>query len=389
MNQSQKMLLLQFSEVEELISKTRGDSYSDNNKASYHENLIKLFDGIKTIDLSSLDDEGLQEIKSYIHFIFNCLIFLRDSTLNSITFEIVKCLNNAMEDWVDSKDYIIVTGLTKNLYDFSFFIDYSRNDLFYQSLKIKFGVDFKQKLVQINLPITLCKDYISTVPLYHELGHFIEKQYNVAFYALSSIVKNNLIAEEDVKVYFPVTYTKVVLEGNKFTRQHEEMFYNHLMEYFCDLFAAQYVGLTSNLYLNSISSNDSGAFSHPSNSLRERMVRDFLNGKGNLVIDMFNSILQQTIGRKLIRRHVSLSSNDFYNLIPFEANSDAELHGIFEYGWSTWLGDFKGFEPMLGDVRQIPGGKIYSIINSLMEKSIGNYFIRKTWNEKSNGRNSN
>lgn len=382
MNQSQKMLLLQFSEVEELISKTRGDSYSDNNKASYHENLIKLFEGIKGLELSSLDEVDLQEIKTYIHFIFNCLIFLRDSTLNSIPFEIVKCLNNAMEDWVDSKDYIIVTGLTKDLYDFSFFIDYSRNDLFYQSLKIKFGVDFKQKLVQINLPITLCKDYISTVPLYHELGHFIEKECSVAFYALSHIVKNNLLEERDIQVYFPVIYTKVVSEGCAFSRQHEEMLYNHLMEYFCDLFAAQYIGLTSNFYLNSISSNDAGAFTHPSNSLRESMVRDFLDGKSNLVIDMFNSILEQTAGRKLVKRYLSLDSDDFYQLIPLEANSDAELHGVFEYGWNTWLQDFKGFEPMLGDVRQIPGGKIYSIINSLMEKSIGNYFIRKAWNEK-------
>src|SRR5690606_38742002 len=121
---SQKMLLLQFSEVEELISKTRGDSYSDNNKANYHNNLLRLFDGIKSLDLNVLDENGVQEIRSYIRFIFNCLIFLRDSTLNSIPFEIVKCLNNAMEDWVNSDDYIIVTGLTKDLYDFSFFIDY-------------------------------------------------------------------------------------------------------------------------------------------------------------------------------------------------------------------------------------------------------------------------
>jgi len=37
---------------------------------------------------------------------------------------------------------------------------------------------------------------------------------------------------------------------------------------------------------------------------------------------------------------------------------------------------------MLGDANKIPGGKIYQIINSLMEKSIGNYFITKEWNSK-------
>src|SRR5690606_4648043 len=152
MNQSQKMLLLQFSEVEELISKTRGDSYSDNDKADYHNNLIRLFDGIKSLNLQELDENGIQEIRSYIKFIFNCLVFLRDSTLNSIPFEIVKCLNNAMEDWVKREDFIIVTGLTKDLYAFSFFLDYTRDDVFYQSIKIKFGVEFRQKLVQINLP---------------------------------------------------------------------------------------------------------------------------------------------------------------------------------------------------------------------------------------------
>lgn len=382
MNQSQKMLLLQFSEVEELISKTRGDTYSDNNKALYHDNLIKLFDGIKAQNLSSLSEDEIKEVRSYIKFIFNCLVFLRDSTLNSIPFEIVRCLNNAMEDWVDSDNYIIVTGLTKDLYDFSFFIDYSRNDVFYQSLKIKFNIEFNQKLVQINLPITLCKDYISTVPLYHELGHFIEKQFDVALYAIKHIVNNALLGEPDIKIYFPAVYKQVIEEDGDFDTNYQQMLYNHLMEYFCDLFASQYIGMTSNLYLNSISGNDSGAFSHPATPHRERMVSDFIDGNNNLIINTFNEILNRLTGKTLMKRFSNIESDDFYNLIPVEAKSDAELHGIFEYGWNIWLDDFSRFDPMLGIANKVPGGKIYSIINSLMEKSIGNYFITKEWNNK-------
>lgn len=382
MNQSQKMLLLQFSEVEELISKTRGDTYSDNNKANYHNNLIKLFDGIKSLNLGSLDDNAIQEIRSYIKFIFNCLVFLRDSTLNSIPFEIVKCLNNAMEDWVKSEDYIIVTGLTKDLYDFSFFIDYSRNDVFYKSIKIKFDVEFRQKLVQINLPITLSKDYISTVPLYHELGHFIEKQFDVAKYALTLLVERALFRHEDFGKYFPSLYERTLKEDAPIDQNHYQMTYNHLMEYFCDLFAAQYIGLTSNIYLNSISTNNIGVFSHPATPHREAMVNDFLEMKSNLIIDIFNEILAALVGKKLEKRFETLESSDFFNLIPVVAKNDAELHGIFEYGWNIWLSSFEEFSPMLGEVQDVPGSKIYMIINSLMEKSIGNYFITKAWNSK-------
>ena len=378
MNQSQKMLLLQFSEVEELISKTRGDSYSDNDKADYHNNLIRLFNGIKFLNLQELDENGIQEIRSYIKFIFNCLVFLRDSTLNSIPFEIVKCLNNAMEDWVKREDFIIVTGLTKDLYAFSFFLDYTRDDVFYQSIKIKFGVEFRQKLVQINLPITLCKDYISTVPLYHELGHFIEKQYDVARYAFSQLFTTGKPLDEDIIKYFPFIENQSIGSDQKTL-----IIYNHLMEYFCDLFAAQYIGSTSNVYLNSISNNNAGAVSHPSPPNREFMVNDFLEGRGNLVIDVFNEVLSRLVGSKsLAIRYTKVESDDFYNLVPFVANNDMELHGIFDYGWRVWLEDFAPFEPVLGDARDLQGSKIYQIINSLMEKSIGNYFITKEWNLK-------
>src|SRR5690606_14855486 len=149
-------------------------------------------------------------------------------------------------------DFIIVTGLTKDLYAFSFFLDYTRDDFFYESIRIKFGVEFEKKLVQINLPITLSKDYISTVPLYHELGHFIEKQYDVAAYAITDLINSGNYLHGDIKTYFPYI-TEPFIEGRD--NQKIQVFHTHIMEYFCDLFAAQYIGLTSNIYLNSISNN--------------------------------------------------------------------------------------------------------------------------------------
>lgn len=383
MNRSQKMLLLQYAEVEELISKTRGDSYSDNKKANYHKNLLALFEGIKQEDVGAYNEDDIREIRSYLHFIFNCLVFLRDSSLNSIPFEIVRCLNNAMKDWVNNEDFIIVTGLTKDLYAFSFFIDYARNDFFYQSIKIRFGIEFEQKLVQINLPITLCKDYISTVPLYHELGHFIEKQFDVAEYAINQLLQQNYTLDPTILKYFPYLNSPMTILDGKLNDKRLQVFYNHLMEYFCDLFAAQYIGLTSNLYINSISNNTNGAPTHPSDSNREEMVKDFLTGSGNKIIETFNEILYKlTRHNQLTIRYTDLHTDDFYNLIPLIANNDSELHGIFVYGWKVWLDDFQKFEPMLGNVSSIPGGKVYQIINNLMEKSIGNYFITNQWKSK-------
>ncbi|WP_147420955.1 hypothetical protein [Sphingobacterium siyangense] len=287
-----------------------------------------------------------------------------------------------MEDWVNSEDFIIVTGLTKDLYDFSFFLDYTRDDFFYQSIKIKFDIEFQQKLVQINLPFTLCKDYISTVPLYHELGHFIEKQFDIALHAFNQLFKFGVHEKPEIIKYFPFIDHNTILEDGRHDRGKAQVFYTHLMEYFCDLFAAQYIGTTSNLYLNSISTNDLISEDHPSPSLRALMVNDFLENRNNLIIDTFNEALFNLTNKRFEKRYSTIQSEDFYHLIPFIAKNDAELHGIFDYGWRIWLADFKPFEPMMGDVENIPGGKIYQIINSLMEKSIGNYFITKEWNSK-------
>lgn len=308
------------------------------------------------------------------------MIFLKDSSLNSIPFEIVKCLNNAMGDWVDSKDFIIVTGLTKDLYAFSFFLDYTRDDFFYQSIKIKYGVEFDKKLVQINLPITLSKDYISTVPLYHELGHFVEKQFDIGQYVLSHLIDSGKFLELDIQHYFSFVETDFLLKASS-NRDLVIKFYNHIMEYFCDLFAAQYIGLTSNVYLNSISNKSvSDSLTHPSSVNREEMVHDFLFGKSNTLIDSFNYVLGKIANKKLQMRFEEIDSGDFYRLIPFTAVNDAQLHGIFNYGWRIWLGDFSPFSKMLGDTRDIPGAEYYKIVNNLMEKSIGNYFILKDWN---------
>src|SRR5690606_12858666 len=104
----------------------------------------------------------------------------KDSTLNSMPFEVVGCLNEAMADWINKDDFIIVTSLNNNIDAFSYDESLALEEFLYKSIDTQYGVVFKKRLVQINLPLILSRDYFSSVVLYHELGHFIDLHFGIS-----------------------------------------------------------------------------------------------------------------------------------------------------------------------------------------------------------------
>ncbi|WP_159729930.1 hypothetical protein [Sphingobacterium sp. 18053] len=385
-----KVLQLQLEEVGQLLSNSREDTYSDSHKQDYHKNLINLFDHLKETDFNGLTDPNQLSIyKTYLEFILSSITLLKDNTLNTIPYEMVLCLKDAMEDWINPDDYIIVTGLKKELYSFSYSLE-SFTELFYKDLQFKFGISFEKKLVKINLPFTLSKDYFCTVPLYHELGHFIDNQLSVVRNTVSLIINDGEFGfnHSDLHYYFPSIIPDILkVDVDTPTENLDRImncFINHLAEYFCDIFASQYIGINSNIYINYISFQygNSESYTHPDTKLRMEMVETFLSGKTNRVIELLINSISQLSGQILRIRYKTIESDDFYHLIPFEASCKDELHGIFDYGWRTWLNSKEKFIATNGDSFQdITQSNYYNIINNLVEKSIGNYFINKNWKE--------
>lgn len=385
-----KVLQLQLEEVGQLLSNSREDTYSDSHKQIYHKNLINLFDRIKEADLDNLSNyNDILSFKTYLEFILSSITLLKDNTLNTIPYEIVLCLKDAMEDWINPDDFIIVTGLKKDLYSFSYSLE-SFTELFYKDLQLKFNLNFEKKLVKINLPFTLSKDYFCTVPLYHELGHFIDNQLSVVRNTLKLFINDKDFGfnHEDLLQYFPSIIPEILkISGDTPQEKIDNIlncFINHLAEYFCDIFAAQYIGINSNIYINYISFqySDTESYTHPDTKLRMQMVETFLSGNSNRIIDFLNISTNQLSGEYLKIRFEAIESDDFYNLIPYEAKSKKELHGIFDYGWRTWINSKDKFIQYNGEnFEEISKSNYYSIINNLVEKSIGNYFINKSWEE--------
>lgn len=368
-----KLLYLQLYQAEILINNSRKYNFSDQKKVEYLSKVIELFDAIKISIDTNFNIEDLFNKKNHLDFIFKSIEFLKDSTLNTIPFEVVGCLDRAMNDWINADDFIIVTSLQNNLYSFSYDIQYAKKDLFYKSLEIEYNITFKRKLVQINLPIVLSKDYLSSVALYHELGHFVDNQHQITSVAYHYLISNNASDEEKMQLlpFFPYLMTSP-LDNSRL--------YYHLGEYFCDIFAGQYIGETLSHYLGYITNNESNdSPTHPSTVNRALVLKDFLEGNANPVVALLQNVTNHLLDKSLKIRFEKIDSDDFYKFLPYEIKNDKELHGIIEYGWDIWLSDFDRFNQLMGYNVNLTGASIYKVINNLIEKSIGNYFITNSW----------
>lgn len=347
-------LELRLAQLEKALYNTRTNKYSDPKKEKYHLKVISLVTKIKENDFSTFSVYQLDFYRYFIDIIFQWVEFLDNSTLNLIPFEIVSCLQKVLEDWIpDHNDYTILTSLTNKLDDYSFqYINDSQLDIYISHAKTKYGIDISEKLIQINLPKYLVFDYLASVVLYHELGHFIERKYD--------IVERIFNEEQQLK---------------SLDEQLKEMYKSHFREFFCDLFAAQYVGESSNHYLSFIAYNAPAIDTHPSTSDRLSVVSDFLKNIDNSTVSVLKEATLKTTKQELKIRFKEVSKKDFENLIPIIIKEDAELHALFVIGWKIWLDKNCSLK------KKFDGNKLYSVINNLIEKSISNYLITTSWNK--------
>lgn len=349
-----KTIELQLRQLEEAFSKSRSNIYSDNKKEAHFQELHALFKKIKDSDYKNFT---LPEIRQHIFLfkvIFEGLEYLDSSTLNVIPYEIIDCLEYALTDWIDNQNFIIVTSLSNKMNDFYLktTLDEEKFKLFNDLIQFKYNLKLTHRLIQISLPKILSRDYLSCVVLYHELGHFVDTQLNISS-----------------KLLFKKHLTP------KPTTQENFTYYRHKMEFFADLFAAQYVSDASNIYLNHISSENSDSDTHPSTKSRIKIVNDFLTSTQNDIIAEFNQVLDSSGLEKFQKRHqiIKTENSTFKDLYPQKFNSKEELHYVFKLGWELWNNSETNF------LKEFTDRQKYNIINNLIEKSISNYVIQENW----------
>lgn len=350
-----KTIELQLLQLEEAFSKSRSNIYSDKKKETHFLELSRLFKAIKKSDYKSFEIVEIDSHYQILTYIFKCLEFLDNSTLNVIPYEILSCLEVALDDWIVQDNFIIVTSLANRSTDFYFEGESSEffknlNDIILK----KYHLKITNRLIKIVLPKVLSRDYLAIVVLYHELGHFIDTELHIS----EKIIYN--------KHGYKSIYSETELKE-----------YNHFMEYFADLFAAQYINNASNLYLNYIAYNNPDCHTHPSTIKRIEMVDYFLLGGNVSEIQIINQALLDSGCEQFKIRHIEINVNksDFLNLIPQKIKNNSELHYIFKLGWDFWNTSDSNF------LKKFNPRQKYHVINNLIEKSISNYTVKQKWEE--------
>ena len=132
---------LQLLQLEESFSKSRSNIYSDIKKETHFTELFSLFGAIKASNYRTFDNNEIKLHYEVLKYIFKGLEFLDNSTLNVIPYEIISCLELALDDWTSEDNFIIVTSLSNKSLDFLF---ESESEEFFNNLN--FHIDFRYGL---------------------------------------------------------------------------------------------------------------------------------------------------------------------------------------------------------------------------------------------------
>ncbi|MBT9392964.1 hypothetical protein KLP40_07305 [Hymenobacter sp. NST-14] len=381
-----RILDLNFAQLSKSWAKSKFNNYADQKKQEHIKQLSELYEKLKQEDFSQLDIDDITQRSYIIDFFFKNLEFLENSTLNLIPFEIVECLRYALHDWLDAPDsYIIVTSLVNNLMSYSF-DPMLAIDFYYPIVKTVYGLEFTHRLIQINIPRFLVRDYLASVALYHELGHFVDNFHEITFRIaghMAAGLNNQTVINDDladVLKFFPFiqqpTGSYEYITQNNFAR-----FKSHIAEYFCDIFASQYIDNSLNDYLLYITKNqDKPGPNHPATTHRVEMSNSFLSGNhDSYVLKTIINATQIITNRSISTKYTKFKEDDLINLLPADISEPSQLHYLFTTGWKIWKTDFPNISTQNNIVTPLEDEKVYDVVNNLIEKSIGNYIVHTSW----------
>lgn len=382
-----KLLELHFSQLQAEWAVSKYNHYSDLRKKDYHENLGKIISFLEPEDFSILNEAEITQRYHVISFVFKSLEFLNNSTTSTIPFELVYVLELALKEWLPSDEYLIVTSLTNRNNEFSFDNTLTFSNFLYDEVELLCGIRFEKRLVQINLPKSTSKDYLANVVLYHELGHFVEKRYEITrviYIELLAALKKGLSVDDKANVlkFFPYLDTAESINWHEANYDPYNMLAMHISEYFCDLFASQYIKNCSNDFLEYITLNlNEFLITHPSTVNRVIFVNEYLDNKAGYVLQEYKRIVYSITGIEISYKGQEFTTDSFERLIPVNITAEKELHALFSYGWDVWLGDWNEIRKKAGIEFKLSSSHVYEIINNLIEKSIGNFIVVKEWEQ--------
>lgn len=262
------------------------------------------------------------------------------------------CLKKALDEW-KKKECVITTSLSLDLYGAFHFRQADPWEIIQNILPSFDGKGFNPALILISLPRVYRSKPIFCIPLYHELGHFVDRHWGITTLAQVMIRQASLFG----------------LSG---------MPPGHWAEFFADLFATCYVGESSIRVLQTAAPNNPTSATHPSTSDRVALMRAFLDGTPDPKIKVIQNALIRLGAPVLAPRYLLPTISSAYDdLRTYVVQSVPEVHGLLASAWAYFEGALANGFPWART--PLHEGNIEKVVNDLTEKSIRNYSIRMMW----------
>lgn len=296
-------------------------------------------------------------VRSFEAQLWRVLQFISGSRSSDAPHEVQFTLRKALKEW-SNEDALVASA---SLSELNFFLDPLNLWNFIATSLHLFDADgYNKPVVRIASPEAYKNKPIFCIPLFHELGHYIDFHYQITDATILLDPPNNAPPGVNVAAF-------------------RQLHINHRREYFADLFAACYCGETTNKSLLAIAPSNPASHSHPATVDRVRVVQDFLAGINNPEIARIKAALNAL---KLPELKVRFSLPDvaaaFDDVLVYRIQNDAELFGIFNASW-----DYLEKQVHTPVAPWASGGisqpEIEKTVNDLTEKSIRNYEIRERW----------
>ncbi len=345
-------LELRFAQLLKIAERSRSSKFSNERIRIFHDSLLKVIFKMSSENFSTFKPDRLVWTYEVVEQLFDWFEYLVNSTINQTPYEIVHTLEEVLNDWeIPNESFILLTSLSSKRDDFAFQTD--KNPAKLKGLKkyihLTYGVEISQDLdvIRIILPKFLSHDYLTAVSLYHEIAHYI-----------------------DIKSHI----TETILLDNSLKKTEENIIFHR--EHFADLFAAQYVDLASCSHVCYLTyQKDPGKY--PPTPSRVAVVEEFLKGGSNELIRTIAKATKKCTKKDLKIRSKKVGRKDFDNLIPIDIKSLPELHGVFITAWDIWLDPKSRLRKKFTNKNDL-----YRVLNNLVEKSISNFFLMRSWKSK-------
>jgi len=334
-----------------------------NDSAYFEDRLHQFTSHIVAAIQHVLDNPGVYDAaieESFARTARSVQAYLAGSTSNETPYEVVYCLKDALTRW-KLGGAAIVTFMTEG---HNFHLQpLDPWDFIEKSIANYDSKGFKLVVAMIGVPDLYAHKPVFCVPLFHELGHFVDiGRYNITVTSLA--LNQNLVAAPG---YNPQTE------------------YFHRLEHFADLFAACFVGRSSVAALEAIAGAAAASQSHPSTVQRVAVVEAFLAGRNHPVVDLFQAALKrlQLPELKIVFETVDVTP-DFDDARTFTPKNIEQVYGMFDSAWSyLFTAIDQNRNPWALPVRK--DADVESLTNDLTEKSIRNFAIRQGWNAATSG----